>query len=206
MKGCYPLTDFEVEQCLLNFSQLRTGTRNKALFMWGILSGFRISEILSLRRKHIISENGIIEKQITIPAVDMKGSKKTRTIVFNKTAQKYLMNWIFEQTQKGFSSKNQHVFSTSLGTPLSRFTVHKILKKCYAQIGLPNKGYATHTLRKTFARSYIDLYRNDEKNKNEMLPELQKALNHASMDTTLLYIAFDDTVVDHRIMQMGEKW
>jgi len=48
LKGCRPLTDDEVK--LINQSFGGTfAKRNKALFILGVRSGFRISEMLSLK-------------------------------------------------------------------------------------------------------------------------------------------------------------
>jgi integrase len=48
MKGCRPLTDTEITEVLQSFAG-RYALRDKALFVLGLLSGFRISELLSLR-------------------------------------------------------------------------------------------------------------------------------------------------------------
>ena len=48
MKGCRPLTDTEVELMQAGFGG-RYATRDRALFLLGVESGFRISELLSLR-------------------------------------------------------------------------------------------------------------------------------------------------------------
>ena len=47
MNGCRPLTDNEVQVISRSFGGT-FGTRNKALFVVGYRTGFRISELLSL--------------------------------------------------------------------------------------------------------------------------------------------------------------
>jgi integrase len=47
MKGCRPFSDEEVKLIAKSFGG-RYATRNKALFILGVRSGFRISEMLSL--------------------------------------------------------------------------------------------------------------------------------------------------------------
>jgi hypothetical protein len=48
MKGCRPLTEAEVALVRRSFGG-RYGRRDRALFLLGVKSGFRISELLSLR-------------------------------------------------------------------------------------------------------------------------------------------------------------
>ena len=48
MKGCRPLTEEEVDAVAASFTG-QFATRDRALFVLGIKSGFRISELLSLR-------------------------------------------------------------------------------------------------------------------------------------------------------------
>src|SRR4029450_11837103 len=52
MKGCRPLTDTDVELMQASFGG-RYATRDRALFLLGVKSGFRISELLSLRMGEI---------------------------------------------------------------------------------------------------------------------------------------------------------
>jgi integrase len=47
MKACRPFSDEEVHQLTISSSG-RSETRDKALFVTGVKSGFRISELLSL--------------------------------------------------------------------------------------------------------------------------------------------------------------
>jgi integrase len=48
MPGCRPLTDDEVDLVLQSFGG-RYALRDRALFCLGIYTGFRITELLSLR-------------------------------------------------------------------------------------------------------------------------------------------------------------
>ncbi len=209
MAGCYKLTVPQVKKSMLYFNlDKKMGKRNKALMMWGILSGFRISEILALQRGHIISENGVIQNKVTISAKKMKGSKKARTVVFSKTAKKYVLDWLIEQQQNGFDHKCQYVFAQANGKKLSRKRAWEILKKCFAHIGLPSKGYATHSLRKTFASDYIESCKSATKKEATFNDSraLQKILGHANLETTLLYLENITPNADSQIINMGKKY
>ena len=51
MLGAEPFTDDQVKQLLAYFKKQRFGIRNVALLTFGIQTGFRVSEILSLTIK-----------------------------------------------------------------------------------------------------------------------------------------------------------
>jgi integrase len=77
MKGCRPLTDQEVNLISRSFS----GTfakRNKALFILGVRSGFRISELLSLRVGDVLQHGKIVE-HVTVARAHMKKKLEGRT-------------------------------------------------------------------------------------------------------------------------------
>ena len=53
MRGCRPPTEPEVEAALACLEG-ENGARDRALFLLGVRSGFRISEILSLRVRDVV--------------------------------------------------------------------------------------------------------------------------------------------------------
>ena len=71
MKGMRPITDEEIEKIKDNFSG-QYKARDYALFVLGIKSGFRISEILSLTLKDVF-DNGRIQDRIYVQRKNMKG-------------------------------------------------------------------------------------------------------------------------------------
>ncbi len=208
MSGCLPLTDEQVEKALSFLDQDKLGKRNKALLIWGVVSGFRAAEILALQRGHIISENGEIQKKIIISAKNMKG-KKARSIILNKTGQKYILDWLIEQQKKGLCHKNQYVFAKSNGEQLSYHRVWRILKNCFLKIGLPGNGYATHSLRKTFANNFSDLYYDfikETPKRGDLIVLLCEALGHSDIRSTQQYMRFQQKDIDNLILKMGKKW
>jgi Phage integrase family len=61
MRGCRPLTDDEVTLISKSFSGTY-GKRNKALFLLGVRTGFRISEMLSLRVGDLHQHGKIVDR------------------------------------------------------------------------------------------------------------------------------------------------
>jgi integrase len=96
MRGCRPLSDEELVLVAKSFA----GTfakRNKALFVVGHRTGFRISELLSLRVGDVLQHGRIVE-ELSVQRRHMKGGKagKTsgRTIKLHPEARAALSVWL----------------------------------------------------------------------------------------------------------------
>jgi integrase len=92
MKGCRPLTDDEVH--IISRSSGGTfGKRNKALFIVGVRSGFRISELLSLRVGDV-QQHGKIIDHVTVARRHMKKKTEGRTVPLHPEARAALSVWL----------------------------------------------------------------------------------------------------------------
>lgn len=74
MKGCRPLSDMEVAMVLDSIKGINKA-RTAALFIIGVRTGFRISELLSVRIQDLIFEDKIVD-ELRIERRHMKGGKK----------------------------------------------------------------------------------------------------------------------------------
>src|SRR5262245_32648482 len=96
MRGCRPLSDDEVKVIGKSFH----GTfkeRNKALFIVGIRTGFRISELLSLTVADVCQHGKIVDS-LTVERRHMKGGKagktSSRTVPLHPEARAALSVWL----------------------------------------------------------------------------------------------------------------
>jgi integrase len=78
MPGCRPLTDDEVDLVLQSFGG-RYALRDRALFLLGIYTGFRITELLSLRLADVAPHQQVVPR-ITVPRRHMKGKYASRSV------------------------------------------------------------------------------------------------------------------------------
>jgi site-specific recombinase XerC len=85
MKGCRPLSDEEVKVISHSFGGT-FGKRNKALFILGVCSGFRISELLSLTAGDV-QQHGKIVDHMTVARRHMKKKTEGRTVPLHPEAQ-----------------------------------------------------------------------------------------------------------------------
>jgi integrase len=96
MRGCRPLTDAEVSLVAKSFGGT-FAARNRALFIVGHRTGFRISELLSLHVGDVMQHGKILD-QIGVQRRHMKGGKagKTsgRTVKLHPEARAALSVWL----------------------------------------------------------------------------------------------------------------
>ena len=97
MKGCRPLTDAEVVLVQQSFGGVYAD-RDKALFLLGVKSGFRISELFSLRVGDV-SQHGRLVDRVTVPRRHMKNQREGRTVLLHPEAKAALATWLLTLRQ-----------------------------------------------------------------------------------------------------------
>lgn len=184
MKGCRPFTDAEVLSVLDELSRTRYPARDRALFILGLRSGFRISELLSLRIGDII-QNGACVEDVTVARRNMKKKRESRSVPLHPEAQAALLIQIDVLFKAGLSNPQTFIFLSRTGEnqPLSRVQAWSILHDTYAKLKLPGK-LGTHGMRKTFAKKIYALLGHD-------LMKTQELMGHMDIQTTTKYLSFD---------------
>ena len=173
MKFVYPIKDPQKIIALKNLLKTRKG-RDYMLFMMGIHSGLRISDLLSLKVEDVLNQHRItIREQKT-------GKTKSFPLasIIKDDLTLYLSGrttgWLFPSRQNG-------------GEPITRQMAYYFLSKAAKDVGISDP-IGTHTLRKTFA--YWAYKRGTS------LELIQKILNHASPSVTLRYIGITQEQID----------
>lgn len=177
MIGSRPLTDAEVV-AVSDFLR----PRDRAIFLLGIRTGFRISEILSLRRSDVQRLNGDIVTRVSVERKNMKGKISGRTVVLHESARLTLGIWCLNPS----CPQDGPLF------PITRIQAWRVLTAAYDKAGLQGK-LGTHCLRKTFANKVYTSLGHD-------LPKTQKALGHSNINSTVSYLSFADSDVDNAIL------
>jgi integrase len=178
MTGSRPLTDEEIELVL---SQLNS-VRDKTLFVVGLRTGFRISELLSLKIENIM-QYGQVASQITVARSNMKGKHSSRTVPLHPQAKKFLEEYV--------SQMRPYDLKTRL-FPFSRQHGHRILKAAFNEAQLMGK-VSTHSMRKSFCQ------RVHEKLKGDLI-KTQAAMGHRSIQSTVSYLSFKNEEVEEAIL------
>ena len=181
MKGTRPLDNDEIRRVSAAF----TGTyevRNRGLFMLGVSTGGRISELLSLTIGDVY-QNGSAVSDLLFERSIVKGGEVSRAVPVNadgRHAIKELVAWHREKYRRVASTRPLFPSRHNSGTvPMHRQTAHDILKDAFIAAGLNGK-LATHSLRKSFAQRLYD--------KTGDIYLVQELLGHRNISTTQNYL------------------
>ena len=181
MKGTRPLDNDEIRRV----SGCFTGTyevRNRGLFMLGVSTGGRISELLSLRISDVY-QNGKPVTDLLYSKSIVKGGEVSRSVPVNADGRRAidtLVNWHREHYGSIASKRPLFPSRHNAGAvALHRQTAHDILKNAFIEAGLNGK-LATHSLRKSFAQRLYD--------KTGDIYMVQELLGHRNLSTTQNYL------------------
>ena len=194
MRGCRPLSEPEVEAVLAHMGG-PSGARNRALFLLGVRSGFRISEILSLRLGDVVQAGRVVER-VRVSRRHMKGKREGRTVLLHPAARAALATWLEELRTDGYMSTDTYVFQSRRGAnqAIGRVQAWRTLKRAFERAGLTGN-LGTHSMRKTFAdRIYDGL--------DGVLVKTAQALAHRSISSTASYLSFRESEIDEAILSI----
>jgi len=200
MRGCRALEGNEIDQVREAFRG-PYAARDRALFALGIKQGRRISQMLSLRVKDVLGEDGRPMERIYYQRRNVKGRREGESVVLHPEARAALLEWIREMEKRGPLTADAPLFSSRKGGALDRRSAWRILRGAYRRAGLSGK-LGTHTLRKTVAaRAYeIALERMRAGEKVDPIRRVQAVLNHKRITSTIHYLARDDESVDQTLL------
>jgi integrase len=152
------------------------GERDYILFLLGINTGLRVTDLLNLK----IS--------------DIKGKKKL-VVREGKTQKKrdiHLTN-IYEEVNTYIKTLvgTEWLFPSRKGDkPISRIQAYRQLNKASEMVDIPD-GIGTHTMRKTFGYWHYKQFKD--------VAELQIILNHSHPRVTLTYIGITDEQIENNL-------
>ena len=153
---------------------LKNGTRDYMLFVFGINTGLRISDILSLKVSDVEGQEHILVKE--------QKTEKTKRVKISQTLKTELEDYIKDK------DSTDYLFTSRKGDnqPISRVQAYRILNESADRVGIGEIG--THTLRKTYGYHFY------QKTKDVAL--LQALFNHSAPSVTLRYIGINQDMMD----------
>lgn len=159
-----------------------TGLRDHCLFVLGINSGLRVSDLLQLTVGEVLDSKAKVRDRITLRE---QKTGKAKNFPISQTAAKAIKEYLdtrrgCERTEPLFRSRKEHGH-------LRRAQAYKIIRDAARSVGI-EEAIGTHTLRKTFG------YWAYKEGKDLTL--IQKLLNHASPAVTLAYIGITQEQLD----------
>lgn len=177
MKVVQPIRDKKkIEEMKIELK--KRGTRDYLLFVTGINTGLRISDIIKLKVSDVLNEDRSVKSHICI--IEQKTGKRKRFKINNTLARE------FAEYTKDMKMTDYLFQSRSGNGHITRIQAYRILNVVAKKIGLDEIG--THTLRKTFGYWFYK--------KTKDIAMLQKLFNHSSPSITLAYIGIEQDEID----------
>ena len=196
MKGTRPLDNNEIRLVSACFA----GTfeaRNRGLFLLGVSTGGRISELLSLRIGDVWQNQKPVSDLLYDKSI-VKGGEVSRAVPVNTDGMRAiddLIRWHRERYRTTRASRPLFPSRNGKGKKaLSRREAHTVLKAAFLMAGL-NGHLATHSLRKSFAQRLYE--------QTGDVFVVQEMLGHKSIATTQKYLGVDYATVRDALQKMS---
>ena len=196
MKGTRPLDNKEIRLVSACFEGRFEG-RNRGLFMLGVSTGGRISELLSLQIGDVWQNKRAVTDLLFDKSV-VKGGELSRAVPVNSDGRRAIEDLIaWHREQYNTTHKGRPLFPSRNGQGrqrMSRRTAHDVLKTAFEAAGL-NGHLATHSLRKSFAQRLYD--------RTGDIFAVQEMLGHKSVATTQKYLGVNYATVREALEEMS---
>ena len=193
MKGTRPLTNDEIRKVADCFEGLYA-ERNRGLFVLGVSTGGRISELLSLSIGDVWQNQKPVSDLLFDKAI-VKGGEVSRAVPVNfdgREAIKALIDW--HRENHGAIDPNCPLFPSRQGGAMDRRMAHAVLKTAFESAGLNGK-LATHSMRKSFAQRLYE-------QTNDIFA-VQEMLGHKNVATTQRYLGVNYASVRDAVEKMA---
>ena len=196
MKGTRPLDNKEIRLVSVCFDGIFEA-RNRGLFMLGVSTGGRISELLGLRIGDVY-QNGAAVTDLLYSKSIVKGGEVSKAVPVNsdgRRAMEDLIAWHRESYQN--TDKACPLFPSRNGRGvqrMSRRAAHDVLKAAFETAGL-NGPLATHSLRKSFAQRLYECTGD--------IFAVQEMLGHRNVATTQKYLGVNYANIKVAVEEMS---
>ena len=180
--------------------ELRRRHRDRLFLLLAVTTGFRVSELLTLRFSQLLTPTSQVAKEITVARRSMKGGHgprakvvRSRRVPLNETAraavETYLATLPVPPTGETF------VFLSRKGDnrPISRCQAHSLMKTLAREVGLDASRVGCHSTRKTYARGLYEASGHD-------LIKTQRLMGHTNPMTTARYLDTNEAELDTLVL------
>ena len=196
MRGTRPLDNNEIRLVSACFDG-SFEIRNRGLFMLGVSTGGRISELLSLQIGDVYQNKRPVTDLLFDKSV-VKGGEVSRAVPVNsdgRCAIDDLIAWHRDRYKDTEASRPLFPSRNGQGEKrMSRRAAHNVLKSAFEAAGL-NGHLATHSLRKSFAQRLYD--------RTGDIFAVQEMLGHKSVTTTQKYLGVNYTNIKEAVEDMA---
>lgn len=159
---------------------LQQSKRNYFLFVMGINTGLRISDLLPLRVRDVKGKSHLL--------INEKKTKKRKKFKLNADLREEIAQYVAGK------DLDEHLFASSRRPrPITRVRAYQIINGTAAKLGLTEIG--CHSTRKTFGYFFYK--------KTRDIATLQMIFNHSHPQITLRYIGINQDLMDEAVDQFS---
>ncbi|MCA1027151.1 site-specific integrase [Cytobacillus kochii] len=181
MNTVKPIRDLEkvaaMKEVLMNQHE-----RNYFLFVLGINTGLRISDLLKLKVGDVRNKNHIV--------ITEQKTGKLKRFKINNDLKRHITDFTVKKEEA------EYLFKSRRGNArIHRVQAWKILNTAAKEVGLDEIG--RHTLRKTFGYHFYQKYKD--------VAVLQQIFNHSSPSVTMRYIGINQDIIDEAVDDLVYK-
>lgn len=159
--------------------------RYYTIFMIGLYSGLRISDILGLN-------DSDVKDKTYIEVIEQKTGKQKRFPLNNEVQQVIKDYLVWKEKKDVWSFNKDALFVGKQHGRIDKSQIWRIIKRAVDDLGIDGN-FGTHTMRKTFG------YHHYKQNHDVAL--LQKIFNHSSPFITLRYIGIEQEEINESYRQ-----
>ncbi len=173
--------------------------RDRLFLLLAASTGFRVSELLTLRVGQLLTVTGEIAREVTIERRALKGGRsahaksvRSRRVALNERARAAIADYF----SASVPVREAPVFISAKGfnQSIRRCQAHHILKAITRETGIDASRVGCHSARKTFARAVHEASGHD-------LIKTQRILGHASPLTTARYLETTQEELDEIVLR-----
>lgn len=180
MSASQPIRDKNLLDAFKENLKVR-GDKYYIMFVFGLNTGLRISDILPVKVGEIRGKDRLVLKE--------QKTGKTKNIAFSHNIMMELESYISRNKLNDddylIQSNKKNVDGTS--RPIDRTQAHRVLKETGDKLGIND--VATHTMRKTFGYWHYKEFKD--------VAILQEIFNHSAPSITLKYIGINQEEIDN---------
>ena len=207
MTGSRSLTELEIQNILQAFEG-KYEIRNRTLFLLGLNTGARISELLALNEGDAWKYKRPVET-IYFQKRHTKGKLVGRQITIKSGAQQAIFELIkWKRQQKESKALDAPLFVSRQGGRLKRKQAHNIFSDAFDACELPGQ-VTTHSLRKTFANHVRFAHRRLRltvlRASGGNIKVLQELLGHKHLSTTEAYLSAEEDELRAAVPDFGRN-
>jgi integrase len=175
-----PIRDRKKIAQIKNLLRGQRSYRNLLLFVVGINTALRISDLLQLKVNHFLDEKGRIKSRFWIK--EQKRGKR-HEITINQSIREALAEYLGEYPHIAKEGENFLFFNPKTNKPIKRGQAWKVITNICSEVGLQGN-YGTHSLRKTWGFH--------ARMQGVDLALIMHKLNHESIAYTKRYLGITD--------------